>query len=341
MHFEDTLAFNNIYIVKTNLNGDSITSAKILSTSLPFGIYSLGNDGYIMASSKVSNNSYSNLELTRLDTAFQVTGTRQYRYKNFNERCFSFKTAYDGTFLVAASADSVFNRNIHILKIKPDLCVDPVPSFTINYNTGYGPGVSGIIINNTSDYGIADSINTTAMIYFGDGDSADFFVDSLSHIYPGQGTYTITVVITTPCGTQSYSQLVVVPCSGQPSSFTYTSNLLTINTGYNFSGSFYNWDFGDGGTANTQTATHTYGSSGTYYVCLSTANSCGNIQICDSVTVDCTAPVIPFLPVAKACIGSTISIDAGSRFKLFMEQRAIHAGCRVFNSWSIYSNGYQ
>lgn len=66
MHFEDTLTFNNIYIVKTNLNGDSITSAKILSTSLPFGIYSLGNDGYLMASSNVSNNSYSNLELTRL-----------------------------------------------------------------------------------------------------------------------------------------------------------------------------------------------------------------------------------------------------------------------------------
>lgn len=121
------------------MNGDSVYSVRITNESVPFGMYSLGNAGYIVAASGVTDGNYSYLELMRMDTSFQIIARQKYRYKNFNERIYSFKPAYDGTYLVVTSADSNYNRNIHILKAKTDLCIDPSPAFTANYNTGLVP----------------------------------------------------------------------------------------------------------------------------------------------------------------------------------------------------------
>ncbi|MEO8146021.1 MAG: PKD domain-containing protein [Bacteroidia bacterium] len=315
MHFEDTNALNNIYIVKTNLNGDSISSARFMNESQPFGIYSLGADGYCIAASNYSNANNYWMELIRIDTSFNIIARQKYRYKNFNEACFSFKQSSDGYYLLAGSSDSVFTRNIHVLKVRPDLCVDPSPDFTVNYNTGFGAGQAGIIINNISDNGVYDTLNTTTTINFGDGPAVSFVGDTISHLYATQGTYIITITVTTPCGTKSISKPITVPCTGQPSAYTYTTNELTLNVAYNHVASNYDWDFGDTGTANTQTATHIYTSPGTYYICLNTTNTCGNITICDSIVVQCQTPVIPFASTAKGCNGTTILVDAGNANK--------------------------
>lgn len=312
MHFEDTNALNNMYIVKANLNGDSLTSFRFINESRPFGIYALGVDGYVVAASSVANGTSNYMELIRLDTAFNIIARQKYRYKNFNENCFSFKQSSDGYYLLAGSSDSAFTRNIHVLKIKPDLCVDPSPDFTVNYNTGFGAGQAGILINNQSDYGIFDSLNTTVTINFGDGSTVNFIGDTISHLYTSQGTYIITVTVTTPCGTKSISKTVTVPCTGQPSAFSYSSNQLTLNVAYNYAATNYDWDFGDSGTANTQTAIYNYALPGTYYVCLNTTNTCGNITICDSVVMQCGIPAIPIPAVVKACIGAAVTLDAGN-----------------------------
>lgn len=311
-HFEDTSALNNIYIIKTNLNGDSVSSASITTNTTPFGMYALSNGGYILASSNFDSAFYTSISMMLLDSNFQITASRNYRYKNFNERCWSFKPDTDGTFLLAASADSIYDRNIHILKVKPDLCVDPAPSFIVSYNNGFPADSAGILFYNTTDYGILDSASTSATIFFGDGNSADFYADTLSHIYAAQGTYLVTLTVTTACGTSTFSKQVVVPCSGQPNSFSHIDNLLDVAFNYSGAGSFYHWDFGDGDTANTQTTSHVYANPGTFYVCLTTTNSCGTIQICDSITVACTTPKIPFSNLLKACTGTTVLADAGA-----------------------------
>ncbi len=318
MHFEDTTTQNTIYLVKTNLNGDTLLTKTFAANYDPFGIYSLGINGFIMAASVIDSNKFTSLQLIRLDTNFTVLASQNYRYKNFNESCWSFKQASDGDFLIAASADSVTKRNIHILKIKPNLCVEPNPSFTVNYATGLGNGVAGILVNNTSDFGISDSLNTVSTIYFGDGNSSSFLGNSITHIYANQGTYTVSLTITTSCGTKTYSRLVNVPCTGQPSGFFYTSNLLNVNFSYPYSASQYVWNFGDGGSASSASAAHTYASPGKYQVCLSTNNSCGAIQLCDSITVACTLPIIPLPASISACMGSTITLDAGNLGSSFL-----------------------
>ncbi len=65
----------------------------------------------------------------------------------------------------------------------------------------------------------------------------------------------------------SFSATPVAACAKTPISFT--SNITWNATG---TGS-YNWDFGDGGTANTGSATHTYTGGGSYTVKLTATNS--------------------------------------------------------------------
>lgn len=45
------------------------------------------------------------------------------------------------------------------------------------------------------------------------------------------------------------------------------------------------WDFGDGDTSHTANPTHTYAQDGTYQVCLTITNKCGDSTFCDSVTI--------------------------------------------------------
>jgi PKD repeat protein len=67
----------------------------------------------------------------------------------------------------------------------------------------------------------------------------------------------------------------VINCT---SYFTYVGNDLTVTySGYMLYGqpADYFWNFGDGQTATGQSATHTYGAAGIYYVSLSTVDSTG------------------------------------------------------------------
>jgi PKD repeat protein len=315
MYFEDTAQQNNMYILKTNLNGDSITSVRFANENIPFGIHSLGSNGYVIATYSFINvtNISNYLELIKTDTAFNIVTRRQYRYKNFNEIMYSFKVSSDSCYLLAASSDSVSVRNIHVLKVKPDLCVDAAPSFTSGYTTLYGNTQPSVLITNTSDYGIIDSLGTTTTINFGDGSPmVSLTSDTISHPYPTQGTYIITLTITNSCGTFIFAQPVVVTCPGLANSFNYTENLLSVNFVYSATAPSYNWNFGDGNISTLQNPLHTYALPGTYYVCLTTTNACGTISICDSITVECTAPVISLLPNYYACNGTTITLDAGT-----------------------------
>ncbi len=313
MHFEDTNALNNLYIIKTNLAGDSLSSVRLINESVPFGIYEIGNDGYIIAVSTFDAGTYKNLELIKMDTAFNITARQKYGYKYFNEHLYSFKVASDSCYLLAASADSGTTRNIHVLKVKPNLCVDPSASYAVDYNTGYSGNVAAILLHNTSDYGVIDSVNTITTIDFGDGSpSQNWNSDTISHVYANQGNYTITLTVTTPCGSSTYTQNVTVPCTGQPFAYFLSQNLLTVTVNYNYPSTIYSWSFGDGAIASTQSAQHTYALPGTYNLCVTVTNNCGTISICDSVTVTCSLPVIALPADTQACAGTTLVLNAGN-----------------------------
>jgi len=71
-------------------------------------------------------------------------------------------------------------------------------------------------------------------------------------------------------------------------SYTYTNMNSTFNFTSSSTGnqiSDYKWNFGDGSLeATTQNATHTFAAAGTYQVCLTVKNPCGEDTHCKSIT---------------------------------------------------------
>jgi PKD repeat protein len=140
----------------------------------------------------------------------------------------------------------------------------------------------------------ADTSFTTTWDY-GDGSPLDI-ADAPTHTYAVGGTYNVCAYITNSCGTDTVCQSVTVCGSAATTaSYSSTSTGATVNfTDASTNATSWLWDFGDATTSTQQNPSHTYASSGTYYVCVTAIRgSCDTAMFCDSVTV-CIAPTISF-----------------------------------------------
>jgi PKD repeat protein len=138
-------------------------------------------------------------------------------------------------------------------------------------------------------------------VNFGDGTvrnlGAVTTTTTVQHVYTSPGTYTVTAQVTDVTGAQRSSSTVIVtqgatlnltfspstPTVGNPVTFTATAAGTTIST--------YNWDFGDGTTAQTTTNTraHTYTEPGTRTVTV-TAVPLSGTPITAQITLTVTNP---------------------------------------------------
>ncbi len=108
---------------------------------------------------------------------------------------------------------------------------------------------------------------------------------NFTYTFTTSGTHTVTLIATNATCSDAVMQTVNINGTAD-ASFTHTeSNLTTILTAMAGETS-YSWNFGDGGTSNTQNATHTYAAAGTYNVCLTVANGCGSVNSCQNVTLN-------------------------------------------------------
>ncbi|HYV93528.1 MAG TPA: PKD domain-containing protein [Chitinophagales bacterium] len=117
-------------------------------------------------------------------------------------------------------------------------------------------------------------ITATYQWYFGDGSSSADTNPIHDYIYPGN-YYACLVVSDTASGCYEYFCDSVELPNSCTSNFT---DSLIGNTYYftdNSSGSptQWNWNFGDGATANTANPSHSFAAIGTYWVCLTISDS--------------------------------------------------------------------
>ncbi|KPJ64350.1 hypothetical protein AMK68_01800, partial [candidate division KD3-62 bacterium DG_56] len=151
------------------------------------------------------------------------------------------------------------------------------------------------------------------------------------NIFTEQGTATVNLTViddeglTTSC---SLSVTVGAPASQQPtcsisvSTPTYTQLLITFTaTASDPDGTVvgYDWEFGDGGIATGNPATHTYaaGSAGNYTVNLMVTDNTATVGLCsETVNVTNPAPTCAFTmpggtpqPGQEVCFDGTISSD--------------------------------
>lgn len=119
------------------------------------------------------------------------------------------------------------------------------------------------------------------------GDSSTSTSASPSHTYATAGTYMVCLVASNACSADSFCTTITVCPVALTSSFTSTSSNLNVsftNTSAGASGSM--WDFGDASTSGATSPQHTYASAGTYTVCLTTWNNCGDsTTTCNTITV--------------------------------------------------------
>ncbi len=136
---------------------------------------------------------------------------------------------------------------------------------------------------------------------FGDGGTSG--QQNPSHQYTSAGTYTVSLTVTGPGGSDSetktgYITVLAAPVanfSGSPTSgeVPLTVNFTDLSSG---SPSSWNWDFGDTHSSTQQNPSHTYTEAGTFTVTLTATNSCGSDAEVKTnyITVTCTPPVADF-----------------------------------------------
>ena len=191
----------------------------------------------------------------------------------------------------------------------------PVASFTVNKTSQCLSG-NYFVFTNTSTIS-SGSINNVWTI-----DGKTFTSLNPTYSFASAGTYTIKLVVTSNAGcSDSTTQTVTVNPQSVPdfainnnsqcltgNSFSFTNN-SSISSGSDG----FTWNFGDGGTATSINATHTYTSAGTYNVQLVTTSNNGCLDSI-SQTVTTLANLTPSVSIkatsTSICAGTNVIFTA-------------------------------
>lgn len=155
--------------------------------------------------------------------------------------------------------------------------VPTVANFSINNNTQCVNGNSFVFTNSSTGGG-------TLTYSWNFGDATTSTQANPTKTYASAGTYTVTLTTTGNLGSHTVSKTVTVS-SPVVSGFT-VNNANQALTGNSFEfttsspGSYtYSWDFGDGQSASTTNATHSYAAAGPYTVTQTVSNGgCSSIS---------------------------------------------------------------
>ncbi len=129
-------------------------------------------------------------------------------------------------------------------------------------------------------------------------------------------TTSYAIKITNTNGCQITDTVLVTVNVPPTAAFTSTStDLLLVATDASLDVDSWLWDFGDGFLSTLQNPSHTYASTGTYWVCLVATNGCSSDTYCDSVTIvitGCVNTVAAFstIDVALTVVFNDASSDA-------------------------------
>ena len=172
----------------------------------------------------------------------------------------------------------------------------PVAGFSPDSSGGEAPVTVSFLNSSTGDI-------TDYSWDFGDGGGS--LAQNPSHTYTVAGTYTVTLTVTGPGGsdTATCGSCIVVTDPVPPAPVAdfspdspggeapVTVSFMNMSTGDITS---YSWDFGDGGGSTTQNPSHTYTTAGTYSVSLTVTGPGGSdTATCGSCIVVVDPPPPP------------------------------------------------
>lgn len=195
----------------------------------------------------------------------------------------------------------------------PSPSVDPpVAAFGADTTSGDAP----LTVNFTN----ASDLGTGALVsYAWDfGDTGTSEQANPTHQYANEGTYTVSLTVTTTVGSDTETRTGYITVSSTPAGPTAafsadtTSGLAALDvtfidesTGGSGTIVSWDWDFGDGVGSTLQHPSHTYVSPGAYNVSLTvnTASAADDITMTDYITVN--GPAMVKVPAGTFTMGST------------------------------------
>ncbi len=117
---------------------------------------------------------------------------------------------------------------------------------------------------------------------FGDGNTST--EENPTHQYSESGTYTVSLTVTGPNGSDTETKTDYITVSGPSPTADFsgspTSGPGPLTVGFTDLSlndpTYWSWDFGDGGISEDQNPIHEYGEPGVYTVSLTVTNACGS-----------------------------------------------------------------
>ena len=167
--------------------------------------------------------------------------------------------------------------------------VAPTAGFSGTPLSGVAPLVVGFTDSSTG------SVSTYSWS-FGDGGSSS--AQNPSHTYTSAGTYSVSLTVTGPGGsdtlTRSSYVVVTAPPVAPTAGFSATPTSGTTPLAVGFSDAStgditsWSWTFGDGGTSTTSNPSHTYTAAGSYTVSLTVSGPAGSdtLTLTNLITVN-------------------------------------------------------
>ena len=189
----------------------------------------------------------------------------------------------------------------------------PVASFTASKKSGEAP----LTVNFTSTS--AGTITSFAW-KFGDGTVSTSM--NPSYTYQNAGTYTASLTVAGPGGTDEATEIITVSDPPPVASFTvnttYGDAPLSVSFTSTSTGTItsYSWNFGDGGSSSSTNPTHTYNSAGTYTARLTVTGPGGSSSDSKTITVEESGTNLIFnnpthTPITITINSVTKEIDVG------------------------------
>jgi PKD repeat protein len=150
---------------------------------------------------------------------------------------------------------------------------------------------------------------------FGDGSPIVTGIQNPTHQYNTAGTYQVSLSTTSDACTHTITKPIEV--HALPNATIVASDTVCVNNAISFAASnnnltLYNWAFGDGGTANTATALHSYNNAANYQVQLNITDQYGCSNTATPVSITALLPNInPIIaPDTVACANQTLTLTA-------------------------------
>ncbi|MBV6485943.1 MAG: hypothetical protein KFKLKKLM_02564 [Flavobacteriales bacterium] len=225
---------------------------------------------------------------------------------------------YEVCMFIEDSATSCFNSTCQTITISGSV-------LPCNASISYVDNGNGNItfINNS----VAGSGASYGWI-FGDGNTSN--LENPTHTYTSSGTYFVEfAVMDTNCIDSAFLAVTVNVNTSCQASISYidngNGNITFINNSVAGSGASYGWIFGDGNTSNLENPTHTYTSSGTYFVefAVMDTNCIDSAFLAVTVNVNTSCTVVPMFS----------SVDNGNGSFTFTDASTTSSGGLMFGTW--------